>query len=91
MMFWDVNGMGGWGYALMTISTLVFWALVIAGIVALTRASRRGNPAPMDQLIPPPSPEEVLAQRFARGEIDEHEYQQRRDVLRGQPRPVPRP
>ena len=42
MMYWG-NGMGGWGMALMTASTLLFWGLVIAGIVALVRYTGRGG------------------------------------------------
>ena len=29
MMYWG-NGMGGWGYVLMTVSMLLFWGLLIA-------------------------------------------------------------
>ena len=44
-MYWG-NGMGGWGMVLMTVSSLLFWGLVIAGIVALVRyAGRSGQPA----------------------------------------------
>ncbi|NMH97766.1 SHOCT domain-containing protein [Pseudonocardia acidicola] len=84
MMFWWGNGMGGWGWTLMTISTVVFWALVIAGIVALVRFSARGGQArsaPSVPSVPRPTPEQMLAERFARGEIDEPEYRQRLDVL----------
>ena len=40
---WYGNGMGGWGLALMTVSNLLFWGLVIAGIIALVRYTRRGE------------------------------------------------
>ena len=30
-----------------------------------------------------PTPEQVLAERFARGEVDEEEYRRRLDTLRG--------
>jgi len=44
MMYYG-NGMGGWGMVLMTVSSLLFWGLVIAGIVALVRspAAARGS------------------------------------------------
>jgi putative membrane protein len=83
MMNWYGNGMGGWGYALMTISVVLFWGAVIAGIVLLVRHFGRGGqqtPTPPSQ---PSSPEQLLAERFARGEIDEEEYQQRLAVLQG--------
>jgi putative membrane protein len=81
MMYWG-NGMGGWGMVLMTISSLLFWGLAIAGIVALVRYAGRG-----DRLGPPrgdrPTPQRLLAERFARGEIDEDEYARRLHVLNG--------
>ena len=42
-MFWYGNsGVNGWGYALMTVGMVVFWALVIVAIVALVRYVGRG-------------------------------------------------
>jgi putative membrane protein len=81
MMYWG-NGMGGWGMVLMTVSSLLFWGLVIAGIVALVRYAGRGAQvaAPTG---PRPAPQQVLAERFARGEIDEEEYTRRLQVLGG--------
>ncbi len=80
-MYWG-NGMGGWGIAFMTVSNLLFWGLVIAGVVALVRYTGRGpHPAaPTDQRT---TPQQLLAERFARGEIDEDEYTRRVQVLGG--------
>jgi len=83
MMHWyETEHVSGWGYALMTISMVAFWALVLAGIVLLVRylgrADRPGGARPSDG----PSPEQLLAERFARGEIDEEEYRHRLDVVR---------
>ena len=84
-MYWYGSGMSGWGYALMTISMVLFWGAVIFGIVALVRYVGRGVPPasgpPPAQ--PPRSAEGLLAERFARGEIDEDEYQRRLAALRG--------
>ncbi|HEX8347243.1 MAG TPA: hypothetical protein VF657_21265 [Actinoplanes sp.] len=78
-MYWG-NGMGGWGMVLMTVIGLLFWALVIVGIVALVRYldsdGRRGGPE-----MHRPTPQQTLAERFARGNIDEDEYIQRLQVL----------
>jgi len=41
-MMYSGTGMGGWGIVLMTVSNLLFWVLVIAGIVALVRYAGRG-------------------------------------------------
>lgn len=84
MMFWSDHDMSGWGYTGMAIGMVLFWALVIVGIVALVRytsgsGQQRAIQAPQ---LPGEDPELVLATRFARGEIDEAEYQQRLAVLR---------
>ena len=65
----------------MTVSGLLFWGLIIAGIVLLVRSTGRGGQpgAVADQT---PTPQQVLADRFARGEIDEDEYTRRLQVLR---------
>ena len=77
---------------------LIIVGLVVALIVRGRRSAPgpwRGGPwqaagAPGAPPMPPtwsatPGPEQVLADRFARGEIDEAEYRARRDALRGQP------
>lgn len=74
MMDW--NGDWSWaGWLLMTLSMLGFWGLVAWVAVTLVRSSRPaevGRAGDADQ---------ILADRFARGEIDEEEYRHRRDVL----------
>lgn len=80
MMGWGY-GMNGWGYALMGLGTLVFWGLLITLIVVAARNTGR---SPRTGAVSPPlSPEEVLAQRYARGEIDDEEYHSRLQTLRG--------
>ena len=78
MMFWYDHDMGWWGYAGMGIGMVLFWALVVAGIVALV-VFVSGDRQSQQQ---PPSPEQILAARFARGEISETEYRDRLAVLR---------
>lgn len=87
MMWWYGPGMSGWGYALMTVSMVLFWALIIFGAIALVRYLARGDRAVASR----PTPEQLLAERFARGEIDEHEYDQRLDTLRGRTHPFVEP
>jgi putative membrane protein len=77
MMYW--NGMGGWGYLFMTVNTLLFWGLVVTGIVLLVRhfgGRRTGSGTAVA------GPEQILAERYARGDIDDEEYQRRLDTLR---------
>ncbi|MCP8999406.1 SHOCT domain-containing protein [Pseudarthrobacter sp. RMG13] len=87
MMFWNGN-MGGWGYALMVISFVLFWGAVIAAIVLLARGLGSGNRGRDTGASPGTgsgSAEDLLAERFARGEIDETEYNARLNVLRRGP------
>ena len=91
MMYWYGSGTSGWGYALMTISMVLFWGAVIFGIVMLVRYFGRSGqppaePRPPQSLESPQSPERLLAERFARGEIDEEEYRRRLAVLQGKGR-----
>lgn len=71
----------GWGWAgwvLFVVLTVVFWAAVITAIVLAIRyagGARNSGSAPPP--YGPPHPEDVLAERFARGEIDEDEYRRR--------------
>lgn len=91
MGYWD--GMGGWGMGWM----MLFWVLLLAGLVLLVVVLVRGfgGGARQDQGAPPaywsqpgPGPEQggvrarqILAERYARGEIDTEEYQARLQTL----------
>ena len=76
MMYWD-GDVSWWGWAVMTIGMVAFWGLIAWLIVTLVRTGDRQTSAPTRR------PEDILAERYARGEIDTTEYQQRRDALRG--------
>lgn len=80
MMFWYGDHTSGWGWLLMTVGMVAFWALLIAGFVFLARSSD-GGPRSSAQAA---APEQVLADRFARGDIDDREYTSRLATLRGQ-------
>ncbi|WP_234426131.1 SHOCT domain-containing protein [Streptomyces kebangsaanensis] len=84
---------GGWGWGawfLMLVITVLFWAVVIAAAIALVRyltAAHRGHqPGPPSASGGPGwggrRAEDLLAERFARGEIDEEEYERRLALLR---------
>jgi len=94
-MFWYGPQMS-WGWA-MGLGSLVFWALLVAAIVVLVRSFTGGGQrplpfrgstagtAPYGQPGPAAAtPEQVLAVRFARGEIDEDEFHQRMAALRAE-------
>jgi putative membrane protein len=75
------GGMGAGGWVVMGVVAIVFWGLlVVAGIALWRAADQRG---PRGHEAPGTSPEQLLDERFARGEIDESEYRARADVLRG--------
>lgn len=86
---WGVAGWWGLGLGM-----LLFWGLVIVGIVLLVRwaaGSRHHTPTVPPSAGPPqvpPVPDRgdalrILEERYARGDIDEEDYLRRRDVLRG--------
>lgn len=71
-------GMSGWGMGLAGLGGLLLLAAVAAGAVLLVRHLAPGpGRAPGHR----PSPSDVLAGRFARGDIDEQEYRARLEVL----------
>lgn len=82
------HGYGGWGWGSWVLSAIVltvFFALVITAIVAAVRdlggpGHHHGPAAPGP--LPGRRPEDLLADRFARGEIDDEEYRRRMVVLR---------
>lgn len=79
MMYWYGSGMSVWGYALMTISMILFWGLIITSAIVVGRRLLREERLPG---AAPSTPEDVLAMRLARGEIDEDEYERRTATLR---------
>ncbi len=82
MMMWYGDGVSGWGYAMMIVGMIVFWGVVAAGLVLFLRSIGTSGPT---QPPPPhgPTPQQILDERYARGEIDEEEYSRRRQTLTG--------
>ena len=80
-MMWGYNGFG-YGGAGMGIGMLLFWGLIIAAIVLLLRGfsgkSAGSEPRPREKTAL-----DILADRYARGEIDKAEFEQKRNDLRG--------
>jgi putative membrane protein len=84
MMMW-YGGNWGWGaWSLMTVGMVAFWALVITAVVLVVRylvAPDGAGAAPLGRK----SAEDLLAERYARGEIDADEYRQRVALVSGRP------
>ena len=76
MMWWG----GGWyGMIFGPLFMLLILAVLIAAVVLLVRWAG----GPWQQTAPPPNrtPLDILKERFARGEIDKDEFEERRRVL----------
>ncbi|GAA1909126.1 hypothetical protein GCM10009716_18840 [Streptomyces sodiiphilus] len=67
---------------LMSFGMLLFWVLIITAAVLLFRSLGRPAERGGDGQGPWSGPERVLAERYARGEIDDEEYHRRLDTLR---------
>ena len=81
MMDRDDMGNGGghwWAWLIGAVVLVILVGLVAFAVVRMTAASGATSPRPSDRR----SAEDLLAERFARGEIDEEEYRRRRDALR---------
>ena len=87
MHWWYTNGW--WGGWVMMISMILFWVLVIVGIVILIRWLATRTPgvfpgAPAGG----PSAIEILKQRYALGEITREQFQQMRRDLEEDAKPT---
>ena len=77
MMGHGVMGSFGWWW-FMPIFMIIFWGLVIWGIVALVRSlsgSRGSDSSKADSAL------DVLKKRYARGEIDKTEFEEKKKDL----------
>ncbi|MGW2515512.1 SHOCT domain-containing protein [Streptomyces sp. NPDC001617] len=80
-MYWNHHDMTGWDWFATSVGMVLMWALLIGVAVLLYRSLNRTS-EPRDTTARR-SPEQLLAERFARGEVDEEEYRRRLAVLRG--------
>lgn len=81
---WWFGGPGWGGWLVMALTVVAFWGLlIVAGVAVWRAADRRGRADPGNRTESGDrTPQQVLDERFARGEIDEDEYRRRREVLR---------
>jgi putative membrane protein len=78
-MMYDWDNYGGWGMGFGMVFMLLFWVLVILGIAVLIRwLMTQASP---DRSPREKSPLEILQERYARGEIDHDEYEQKKRDL----------
>jgi len=81
MMGWGGQGygMGGFGGFVM----IIFWVLIIVGVVLVIRYFTTGHTAGRSSQVVN-DPLQILRERYARGEIDTEEFEARRKVLEGE-------
>jgi putative membrane protein len=74
-----------WGWLMLSFGTVLWMALLAVLVWALIRwlSSKTSTSTPMTMRMPPsgPSAEEILRQRYARGEIDTATFEQMRERL----------
>jgi putative membrane protein len=65
----------GWAWWWMSVAMLAFWGFVAWVVVTLVRHGDRDQRADR-------GPQEILDERYARGEIEDDEYRRRSDLIR---------
>lgn len=80
---WGDMGGWGWGWGMFgVVHMLLWWVLIILGIVVLGKwlfgGGSRSDSRAADRAL------EILAERYARGEINKQEYEEKRRDLAGQ-------
>jgi len=78
---YDTHDGFGWGWIPMVIMMLLVWGSLIWLGVALLRRTGSHVPASGPAGPPAPSPQQILAARLARGEIEPDDYRARLETL----------
>lgn len=73
---WGMGSMAFGGFAM-----IVFWVVTIAVVVLLVRWLAGVEPLGRRDRLTSKSPLDILKERFAKGEIDKDEYEERRRLL----------
>jgi len=84
MMWWSHGGWGAGEWLAMSLMMVIFWVAVILLGVWLVRSTRSTQSTPELTTVNG-SAERLLAERFARGEIDEAEFARSRTLLHTSP------
>ena len=73
-----MNDFGWWGFGFGPVFMLFFWGVVIVGIVALVRRQAAGSSPSQAR---EKTAGDIVRERYARGEIDRQEYEQKMQDL----------
>jgi putative membrane protein len=74
---WMWNGGYGWGWIITAVVVIGLFALLITAIVLAVRLTGAGRHSDAGSPQQTRAAENMLAERFARGEIDEDDYRRR--------------
>ncbi len=77
-----MDGMGGFGFGMGIFGwafMILVWVLIIAGIISLVKWLTQSTSGSQSKK----TPLEILQERFARGDIDEGEYERKKNILQG--------
>jgi len=73
------GNIGGWGMGFGIVFMLLFWGLIILGVVALIRwLLTQSSPSRSSR---DKTPLEIVQERYARGEIEREEFEQKKRDL----------
>jgi putative membrane protein len=81
MMFWYDHDVSGWGWFMMSVGMILFWIVIIGAGIMIYRALSSPGGGTGRHETSQRAPEQLLAERFARGKIDENEYRKRLAAL----------
>jgi putative membrane protein len=77
-MWWWHDSLSAWEWVWMTAMMVAFWGVIVWLVIYVVRSGGvHESTSQRDR-----SPEQLVDERFARGEIDEDEYVRRREALR---------
>lgn len=76
-----MDGTWGWGPGFGFIFMILFWGLIILGIIAIVKWLMETSSGPGITPPPPRTARQILDERYARGEIDKEEYEQKKRDL----------
>ena len=82
-MMWGYGGYGGYGFGGgMGIGMLLFWGVIIFAVIMMVRGlGGNSNPPASGARIQDKTALDILGERYARGEIERAEFEQRRNEL----------
>jgi putative membrane protein len=78
-MYWWHDS--GWAWVWMSVMMVAFWSLVAVAVVWVARSLQSPSGDRWSADPPARSPQDILAERYARSEIDSEEYRRRLDDI----------